>query len=251
MLIPGKVLHNETQRHVRGLSNRDDELIGHLDLLIRGLHDEGLWDKISILCVAHLNSADSLLDLKGNQDSILVGSPSFIADQGFTVSAGPNVISTQFPFDPSHSFSSSLSVYVRGLTLGYLMGQISPSPSNFDFVTNYNSSTAMSGALQGTSVRDHATDPVGGMRMLSRENVEDFNMLANGNTVQYKQTATIQNPILFDLAVGTILEETGYSNIVAAGQYASWHAGYGMTISEMLAYETLIQAFFTRRGTAV
>ena len=82
MLIPGKPLHNETQRHVDRMSVHDDDHIEDLDILIRQLHQQYLWDLLTVLCVAGPDGDDSLLDLKGYQDSVAVGCSRFCCGPG-------------------------------------------------------------------------------------------------------------------------------------------------------------------------
>lgn len=77
----------DTLAHWARVSDKTDgTLFTHLNKLIVGLKDDGIWDLIDIICVVHKSEADSLLNLKGtaeDADSVKVGSPNFTANRGF------------------------------------------------------------------------------------------------------------------------------------------------------------------------
>ena len=123
MLSIGRPLHAETQRHVARCTGATDSYIEDLDLLIRGLIKEGLWDKLRLICVVAPTEADSLLDLKGDTDSVKVGSPAFVADRGFTTVSTTDYINTVKVATSGEGFwnyDQGVSVYYRNTLSGVL-----------------------------------------------------------------------------------------------------------------------------------
>jgi len=83
MAARGSSLDHDTAQHVLEMTDTTNPiLIRELDLLIRGLKFDGVWNKLEAICVIHDNAADSLLDLKRLTNSINNGAP-FTAGVGF------------------------------------------------------------------------------------------------------------------------------------------------------------------------
>ena len=88
----------DVQAHFDRASTTDEALKTDLDNLIVGLKDDGIWTKLDVLCVAHDNQSDSLLNLRGTgngPDSTLTGTPTFTTNYGFTVSSAAYVDTNQ------------------------------------------------------------------------------------------------------------------------------------------------------------
>lgn len=249
MFTPGRPLHNETQRHVARLSVRNSDHIEDLDILIRGLVDAGIWARLAVLCVAGPNSADSLLDLKGTQDSALVGAPAFAADAGFTTVSTTDLINTQFTMDSSFTTNLSLSIYTR----------LSPgAAANVDFMGEsdgsiVNSIGKLSASLCLVGLQSSNSSAVvlsgGGFKSCAREDTDTLAWAVDGASGQFSVTSGVWGT-RYPLIVGA-RNVAGTYTAPIEDQYAHWSAGKGLSASQLLAYNILIKAYLTRRGTAV
>lgn len=252
MFTPGKPLHNETQRHVHTLSTRDNDHIRDLDVLIRGLHSEGLWDKLSLICVVGPDETDSLRDLKGSQDSVKIGAPAFVANRGFTTVSTTAVINTQFTLDASFSNDVSLSAYIRSNQIGTdktLMGEVFGSFAGYVSLQDYNT-TELVAKLQDNAVGTRLTIAGGGFRAGSRSDagskVYCGDEVARTNILASVSWAGTHYPV----HVGCYSYSGGRAG-AAPNQYAHWSVGHGLSAFELLAYDNLIKDYMTSRGAAV
>ena len=253
MFIPDKVLHNETQRHVERLSSRDENHIEALDALIRGLHNEGLWNKIHVLCVVAPTSADSLLDLKNNQDSVLVGSPAFVADRGFTTVSVTDYINTQYAPGVAEENNVGLTCYIRlaHAGSGNFMGceKVVSYSVRTKLALNVGSATLMYAIMQSSGAVG-ITVAGGGFRGGSR--IDASNVIAGGDEATSSAVVASWRPDLLTLPIFV-----GCSNYTSGAekpspnQYAHWSVTQGLGATEMLAYNALIKNYMTARGAAV
>ena len=256
MMIPGRPLHAETQRHVRRMSVHDDAHIGDLDLLIRGLIRSGLWDKITSICVAGLNANDSLLDLKGYQDSTLIGSPAFVADEGFTTVSTTDIIDTNVLLDNSYENSNMLSVYQMTSTyVGTMMGANYRDAASSDWpiklANDPVSSIIATGHMQAVNGDASIGRSGAGFVAASRNSDSSVAICADSTATSVTQSAiSLLNASHSTIIVGALNTLSGPTER-ADDQYAHWSVGKGMTALELLAYNSHIKEYFTRRGTAV
>lgn len=251
MLIPDKVLHNETQRHIARMGTLTDALVEDLDVFIRGLHDKGLWGKLSVLCVVCPTEADSLLNLIGGVDSVKIGTPPFVADRGFTTSGTAHVINTQFSYDTSYSLNASVSVYVRGapaVTDSYLIGMKAAS-SHIAGLQAVAATGDVKGYIQ-TNVATTLTMTGGGFAMASREDFSTGWYIADEIVYSLLLGAGTFAAPQYPVHVGCLNNEGTLSN-ASTNQYAHWSVGRAMDATDLLAYNILINAYMTGRGAKV
>ena len=255
MFIPARPLHNETQRHVARMSVRNDDHIEHMDLLIRGLHDERLWDKIDIICVAGPNKADSLLDLKGTQDSSELATMTFTADQGFSCVAGTNQkINTGFTFSSPHGSNNHIACYFRNSAAGttqFFMGETYSAPGAVTPVVYLwdLASTIVVGASQAPGLSIASTGA--GFRASSRIDANNVTVSSDGATASGSIAADAwDGGTHYPLYVGG-RNALGTPDTGVTQQFAFWSVGTRLSSLELMAYRLLVHEYFTRRGTAV
>lgn len=254
MLIPDKVLHNETQRHIARLAVRTNARIQALDTLVRSLHAEGVWDKLHTLNIAVGSSADTLLDLKGNQDSVLVGSPAFLPDRGFTTVSTTDYIDTVIS-PPDADQDQGLSCYIRQAmspTGGvYLMGKVHL--NNVSLAVQVDLMAATS-SLFNPHIQFPTTINIpisgGGFMGASIGAGGVFNAVADEMAYTTPLTPIAGDGTVRSAFVGCRNSLSGPAN-PSDNQFAHWSITKSMTTVQWLAYDNLIKDYFTTAGTAV
>lgn len=258
MFIPGKPLHNETQRHVARMSVRNSDHIEDLDLLIRALVSTGLWPLLTSICVAGPDASDSLLDLKGYQDSALVGSPPFVADQGFTTVGVNTVISTQITLSASSQAAFSASVYIRSASVGgntCFMGELYEDDASSKWPLHLLDAAAGSfNAWLRSYVGGYPARTVsgGGFRAACIAAIDAMIVVGDEGAVT---SSVFMVPwgapgTHYPLHVGCRNGANG-RELASANQYAHWSIGSIVSQTDLLLFDTIIKDYFTRRGTAV
>jgi len=82
--------------HFYAMAGTDDQERYDLNNLILGLKADGIWSKIDVLNVLHQSEADTLLDIRGNSNATVVGSPVFDASDGFDAFTASDYVNTNF-----------------------------------------------------------------------------------------------------------------------------------------------------------
>ena len=249
MIIPGKPLHAETQRHVARMSSFDDQHIQDLDLLIRELIYVGAWDGLSCLCVVGPTAADSLLNLKhGGNDSVLSGAPTFVADRGFTTSTAANIIDTQTPAPSVNPSVMAFGCYPRVASLdGFAIGM---------GATMYYDSFVDSATLS----QDYPIPGVYGACFVVNIHIDTSSLQGVSGYFGGGGTSYFLTSGMTGSAPSTSLD-SGYTTAFHVGshdgtglyldnQYAAWWVGGNMA-SVRNEFATALQNYLTRRGAAV
>jgi len=83
--------------HLARLTAPSRRLEDALNALIIGLKADDIWAKLDMLCVQHDSQVDSLLDLRGNQDSTTISSPTWSA-AGWAISTA-GYLDTQIAYN--------------------------------------------------------------------------------------------------------------------------------------------------------
>jgi len=112
---------HDAAAHFARISPSDVTIYAHLHELIVSLKQHGIWPQIEVLCVAHDNEADSLLNLTGGTDSTKTGTPTFVANTGFECVAGTDVIDLNIAMSSASLYDTDdhhLINYVTNTTVG-------------------------------------------------------------------------------------------------------------------------------------
>lgn len=250
MLIPDKVLHNETQRHVARMAVRNSDHIEDLDILIRSLHENGLWSKLDVLCVVGPDESDSLLDLKGNQDSVKIGTPAFVGDRGFTTVSTTDLIDTQVVLGLEYASNCSMSVYIRNTSVGGASRFIGVRLATGVRMSLLDSTNVVTkDEMQSFGIAS-ASVAGGGFRASSREDTSAARVCGDESVSSALYSASTWFAAVHSVLVGA-RDNNGVTDSPSPNQYSHWSVGKGMNNAEILAYDNLIKDYMTRRGAAV
>ena len=256
MLIPGKVLHNETQRHVARMSTRNSAHIVALDTLIRSLVDAEIWNSIILLCVAGPSSSDSLLDLKGDHDSSLFGSPAFVANRGFTTVSTTALVELNYTMPYSLRDTGAYGMYIRnappaikGTMLGDIYDEGGPSWP-FEVVSD-----------GVATIRNYIRTFIGGSRAISGGGFVCAGIYFAGlihvtmadeslQSVNVSASALSASAVRYPLFLGCRNRATG-KETPSSNQYACWLVGRELNPTRMGDLGGFINTYMTAIGAKV
>jgi len=242
--------------HIGRLSSPSTQLQGAINTLVVGLKIDGIWDKISVLCVfPKTTSAESLYDLKGVQDSTTVDSPFYLTGFGWLVGSGTGLINTQYsPVDSSlmNADDSHMMTYFNTtFTSGNLMGAGTSTSSQYSFVCNTGSVTSGTIAylgedwISGLKAELAVSSPSGFFlgSLLSGATATRVNSTEatnSGGAISAGDTAN-------DMYVGNF--NGAFSGIITpAARVTAWAMGGGLTAQERIDYYTHIEAYMVTMG---
>ena len=255
MIIPGKPLHAETQRHVARMSSHDDQHIQDLDFLIRELVAGNVWDRLTCLCVVGPTAADSLLNLKHqSSDSELVGAPTFVADRGFTTVGTTDVINTNTSPASNMAANITFGFYARSSVVIAEFSWAMGGNLGLDYGGSVNIGQG-SGGTPLTFFHPASVQVISALDTPAVGFCAHIGTIFGGNMYAGGLSGSITNPLggsdgaMLPFIVGADAEfGTGMSN-----QYAAWFAGGAITASSggAVALQTALQNYLTRRGAAV
>jgi hypothetical protein len=258
MIIPGRPLHRETQRVIRGFYTRDSVHIESLDLLIRGLHDAGLWPKITAMCIAGPDVVSSLTNLKEGPITVRGAGGSFTAYKGFTtVPPSDGRLYTQVTLTPDHAGNLHLACYTQDAPGGsgdYYMGELN---DNGDRHTLIGIRDAASGETEGyaqnnVNVAVAYTDTQGGFRAVSRKQGSQVLLKRQSLLISKAILAAPWGDAHFPISVGSLNPGAlaGLGDVVA-NTFSFWSVGYGLSAQELEDLYQLVEAYFVTHGTEV
>jgi hypothetical protein len=235
-----------------------------IDTLIKDLKSAGAWGLLDVLCIAGLNSADSLINWKspGTFNSTAISSPTFTADRGFTGTTFGYIDTNFNPSTAGGNFSQNANMF--GV---YSRTESNPAfPPNFPVDIGIISSSnqivlhsRLGGQIFGraneVAVADGATNASSlGKFLVTRQSSSSVITYRNGTSVQSKSTTSLAlsnfNANIFVCAAnngsGTPVPESRSTR-----QYAAWYiGGWGSGLSPS-AFNTAMQTYLTSIGANV
>jgi hypothetical protein len=235
----------------------DDTRKFNIDTLIRALKTAGVWSTYDVLCIAGLNSADSLINWKnpGTFNSSLVNSPSFTADRGFTGNGTSSYINTNFnPVTAGGNFSlnsAHLGLYCRtdsNPALARDMGARTAFNSDESVLILQETGNAFAG-LNSNGVDGGASGDSDGYWSSSRTASNAVVLIRNGSgfASSSRTSSAMPNLNIYVGAVNSSGSPLGYT----ARQYTAWSIGGGLTGTQLADEYTVIQAYMTAIGANV
>lgn len=235
----------DAARHFGRMTSTDASLRNALNSLIISLKTASLWDKIDVLCVVHDNSADSLLNLKGINDSTTVGSPTFTADVGFKAEGSAKYVDIGLTDTTAPSmgiYDAHFMTYVNSHTLGgleiYFESDNSGSDANlaayWALGPNANPAIRGIGAFVGTDIIGFS-----GASCLA---IDERHYISN-DSINTDVTSSASS-----LATTTYKTKGGTGNYAV---HSAWGIGSGLTTIELGAYEDAVRAYMQARGADV
>lgn len=229
-----------------------------INALISALKTAGVWSTYDVLCIAGLNSTDSLINWKnpGTFNSSLVNAPTFTADRGFAGNGSSSYINTNF--NPStaggnYSLNSAhLGLYCRtdsNPALARDMGArtafnndesilILNESGNAFYALNADGNTTA--AASGNSAGYWSSSRTASNTLVLRRNGSSFASSALG-------TESVPNLSMYVGAVNSGGSPVGYTT----RQYTAWSIGGGLTDLQLADEYTAIQAYMTAIGANV
>ena len=250
----------------------DPTLEANLRVLFADLIANGLWDIIDDLCVIHSNQADSLLGLKGFQDSVHAGPvPDWTIARGFRLgsteafeSPNPNLtnwVDTGILSTPATNFGvNSQSLFFQMLNPDYTSG---PTPVNRGSIgTVYTEfGASMSIVVDGDDLlqTQYSTDEsniltstiIGPNFYLgTRESTTNLALVVGDNTV-FSTTGTSNpaDPANFTVFVGAQND----SGLPLMGEFylsdfVMWGVGGGMSVAQSELLKDIVTTYTAARG---
>lgn len=251
--------------HIARLTSTDLNLERALNTLILSLKNTGVWAKLDDLCVIHKNLADSLLGLKGTQDSseIKAGTPSITyasstgvgtenidASNYAYIDTGLNDTTGNLTTDDMTAFAF-MTAETGGIASGDFMGAWETAPTDSILLRSDDGTpfTALHAGTNGGAAVDVTVAAgnigfIGGTRTASNAVEVRFNGSNATNT-----TASVGGGPTNNILVGSYnLNGTPYSLTAGTTDFSAWGAGGGLTSQELSDLRDAIQAYMTARG---
>ena len=232
-----KSVHPESERHFRAIGGTDGALLRDVNNLIIDLHQNALWDRITNLCVVHTSLADTLVDVKGSQNSAASGSPTFSSTTGVECRlSGSKYVDMQTL--PANEEDSSVFVYMDDVsgTLDRIFGGI--------IYVCQRIGGDWSGSYAGGTAAIETTATVSGLFGISRTSSASVNLHADGTTTV--QASTRSGNIANDCLVGgaNVFGYSGGSDINAG----AWGQADGFVDADWQLLKTAVEKYLTARG---
>jgi hypothetical protein len=225
-----------------------------VDLTIRRLKAQGIWDKLDCLYMfAALNSASALINWKnpGTFNAAVVSSPTFTADRGYTGVAGGNYLTSNFtPSSAGGVFvQDSAHVSVRSLSVGVSAGdgQFLVGGTGSGVQTNFNPRRSSGGGgvvavVNGGSAAVVANSDTDGLFCLNRSGAAAVQFYRNASSLTTGTGASTGNT---DSAI-RFLNHGGVNQ--STYQIASASIGSSLTAQEVAAYMAIELAYMKAVG---
>ncbi len=243
-----------------------------LRTLFAALLNSGLWDLIDDLCIIHCNAADSLLGIKGFQDSVHAGPvPNWNAQRGYRLGTtedfedpNPNLTnwidsgiidngSTNFTTDSrmmfyqilSPDFSSGATVVIRGSIGGVLSGE-----GESAFIQIFENSDLSQFIDEGDLAG--ATFNASGLYLGSRESGTVINFLVEDDFQTAVATSNGATPNAFTMLVGATADTDGSPLMTEfyTSDMVAWGFGGGLNQAQSEALRDIIKTYTTARGVS-
>jgi len=227
-----------------------------INTLIKALKDDGVWSSLSVLCIAGLNSTDSLINWRnpGTFNGSLVNSPGFTSDRGFTGSSN-NYINTNFnpntAGSPFTQDSNSFGLYTRinQVATDSGMGMINGS-------NQFNLRMRLSSGFFGRANEESTSDGVGntdssGMFLVTRPSSSSVVSYRNGSQIQSKtKTSVALSSFNFNFFVLAVNDE-GTAAAFSTNQMAAYYFGGSLSSTESANFYTALNTYLTYIGANV
>jgi hypothetical protein len=225
-----------------------------INTLISTLKADGVWSKLDQLCIVGLNSSDSVINWKspGTLNASIVGSPTFTADRGFTVSSS-NVINTNISIN-----TASINHVQNSCSFGYYCRTNNTTGPVVDMgfsVTGVYSEIAP--RWFGSAAFSIRTDTTVQTTAAEQNTAAFFAASRTGSTSSafYRNSTQVATSSNASVATGTTTTFTvggrSSSSFVSNRQYAMWFIGGGLTATEEANLYNAIQDYMTAIGANV
>jgi hypothetical protein len=257
VLTQAATFEPETNTLLAALSGTyDDTRKTAINTLIAGLKTDGLWSILDVLCIAGLNSSDSLINWKtpGTFNSSAVNSPAFVADRGFTAaSSGSKYINTNYnPTSAAGNYtqnSASMGFYSRNNVSegSYDMGGAS-NVSGFASIFSRNGSTAF-WRINDSNEESLSNSDSSGLILATRTSSTTRILYRNSSALGSRTQTSGTMPNL-NFFVGT-LNFSGTPSSISSRQYAMWFMSGGLSGTNVSNFYNRIQTYMTAIGANV
>ena len=245
----------DTIAHLARLSTYDTALADALDALIVGMKLDGLWTKIHAICVQHYAQSDSLLDLKGVQDSVNRAGSSW-STLGWTVGANyGECIDTQMVPSTSGLINvndNHLMIYTNNAwpaVYSYWAGS-GTTTTNYIGGMGDGTSSPMQYKYFGDSWQDIESP------LISQDGLSGFllgSLLSGNSAIRFgsvEATATDTSITSSDSTVSIYIGDNNspYPGPAVGVRIAGWSAGGGLTATERANYYSRVETYMTTMG---
>jgi len=250
----------------------DPTLEADLRVLFADLIANGLWDIIDDLCVIHSNQADSLLGLKGFQDSVHAGPvPDWTIARGFRLGStelneepNPNLTNwvdtgilstpaTNFGVDSQSLFFQMLNPDYSSGTTVVIRGSIGTVYTEFgDFMSiNIDGDSLFQTIYLADEGAELTSTTIGPNFYLgTRENATNVALVAGSDTVFSTSASTNPvDPSNFTVFVGA-QNDSGFPLMgeFYLSDFVMWGVGGGMSVAQAELLKSIVTTYTTARG---
>ena len=244
----------DTIAHLARLSTYDTALADALDALIVGLKLDGLWTKIHAICVQHYAASDSLLDLKGVQDSVALSGATWSAS-GWTIGTlnGECIDSQVVPSTSAliNVNDNHLMTYINTAATvdGFFAGAGSASSDNismyYDTTTTPDTTWCWGDDWASSEAAGYALDNPSGFILGS--------LLNNASAVRINANEATATETIVDATMpANTIYVGGYNgfstNDLDNTRFTGWSAGGGLTATERANYYSRVQTYMATMG---
>lgn len=224
--------------------------------LIVSLKNNGIWSKLDVLCIAGLNSGDSLVNWKnpGTFNGTAANSPTFTVDRGFTFNGSTSYVNTNFtPSTAGGNYalnSAHLSVYSRtnNVVAATDIGA-NPTTGNAQSIIASRFTDGNCYYAINSSGQFFANTNSNRLLIANRTNSTSVQFYRDGVSLHSStgdSSITVTNRSIW---VGG--RNNGSIQQPSTRQIASWSIGAGLTATEAANFNTALNTYLTYIGAAV
>jgi len=268
-LMGGRKYDPFAAAHFARMSDTSDSwLLNNLETLIIGLQNDAIWDLIDDLCVIHNNDTDSLLGLKGNFDSIKVGTPAFSTATGFTMNKTSDYcidtnivqsVGSQIQNDDMHMWALRTAIDVAE-TSSIVMGAYDQLDTGnnglYDLAVIADASALAFYATLGnggtTALMPGSARSVTGFLGATRTSAADVETRSNATNAVYGSLASTHGAPSISITVGArrgrYTSFDAIEPVLANDAFAGWGVGAGLSSTQMSNLRSRIATYMSSRG---
>lgn len=227
-----------------------------LNTLVKGLKTDGLWTILDDLCVYHANGTDAVLGLKGTQDSVSSGSPSYTSD-GFTInqeSGSYAYLNTQMNRDGVLNYTTddcTIFMYGKNYTSSPAGGAYSFGQNTNLGVANIEFASGINNFIAGNATINSINADTDGFRCISRTTSTRADSLDSGTAGFSTDSNSTPAPTV-DIYIGVTNNAgspAGASSGARTFSCSAWGVGGGMTSSQQANLRSRIETYLTSVGS--
>jgi hypothetical protein len=256
-LTQAATFETETNTLLAALSGTyDDTRKTAINTLIAGLKTDGLWSILDVLCIAGLNSSDSLINWKtpGTFNSSVVNSPNFVADRGFTSDTSTSrYINTNYnPTSAAGNYtqnSASIGFYSRTNMADTTVDIGAGTGSNRASILSRRSDNACFWRINDSNEVNTSNSSSQGLILISRTSSSSRILYRDGSQLGTNSTTSAGIPSdTFYVGANNF---AGSPQSIASRQYAMWFMSGGLSGTNVSNFYNRIQTYMTAIGANV